>query len=320
MALLTRIEEIIGIPLELFHQQKGFHPVDLSRLALRCMEQGTRQGIRQTYAPNAFTVLLHPADYEELKPFLDTISSDIKGEIQRVAEERSYLLAGNLAVTLTPNGETPEGKPKVNGMMQGEADPISTVMLSDAETSMMQPQEESERDAATVILLPADEKPCDDQIEEGISFLKEGSVEKADACLKKAASNNEDSPRFLAAKAVVMELTGRPLQAGELYQQLQKIDGPRADVQRRIEYLNSSAHSAAWDDNHSTAFSRLELSGTGASICFDAESLQVFNPQKDARVQVNGGVQHHIRLEEGDRIEVGFLKMEFRKKASGKRD
>ena len=71
MGILTKVEDIISIPLEVFHRQKGFHPVDLNRLALRCMEQGTRKGINKVYAPNRFRVLLNPGDYRELHPFLE---------------------------------------------------------------------------------------------------------------------------------------------------------------------------------------------------------------------------------------------------------
>ena len=97
MALLTRIEDIISIPMELFHKQKGFHPVDLNRMAMRCMERGCRKGIKQVYAPNRFEVVLNPADHDDLRPFLSIIRSDITGELRRVIEERNYLLAGDLS-------------------------------------------------------------------------------------------------------------------------------------------------------------------------------------------------------------------------------
>lgn len=129
MALLTKIEDIVSIPMEVFHRQKGFHPVDLSRSALRCLEQGCRRGIKQIYAPNRFDVRLCPEDYKELQSFLSVIRSDISGELRRVISERKYLLAGELKIEIIEDPEVQEGKPRVDGYMQGENDNKTTIEL-----------------------------------------------------------------------------------------------------------------------------------------------------------------------------------------------
>ena len=54
MGLLTKVEEILDIPMDLFHRRRGFHPIDLNRMVRRCMEQGSRKGIKRTYVPNNF--------------------------------------------------------------------------------------------------------------------------------------------------------------------------------------------------------------------------------------------------------------------------
>jgi hypothetical protein len=269
------------------------------------MEQGSRKGIRQTYAPNAFTMLLNPADYRELTPFLDTISSDVKGELQRVAEERNYLLAGELTITLAADADTPEGKPRVNGSMQGKAESTTTVMLSEMETGL-HPSPEAVRDALTVILLPSDEPARHDPIEESICFLREGEVKAAADSLAKAGPDQKDTPRFLAAMAVAMEMLGQSKQAGRYYRRLQEVDGPRPGVQRRIEHLATFASMETGEPG------RIELSGTGAAIRFRPDTVELDNPQQDARVQVNGVVQRRVRLKTGDTIRIGNLEMTCR--------
>ena len=312
MALLTRIEEIIGIPLEWFHQQRGFHPVDLNRMALRCMEQGTRKGIRQTYAPNAYTVMLNPADYHELVPFLDTIASEIKGELQRVAEERKYLLAGELTVSLTAEGNTPEGKPQIDGMMQGNDESVATVMLSDVEQVALPVFEGMQRDAATVIHLPADEQEGTDPIEDSISLLREGKVHAASDCLSKVDPEESETPRFLAAKAVVMEMQGQPSKAGKYYQRLLAIDGTRPDLQHRIAHLATRSSEQAGVGVSSRESGRIELGDTGASLRFSADAVELDNPRQDPMVMVNGTVQQRSSLKDGDTIRIGFLEMNFK--------
>ena len=119
MALMTKIEEFLSIPMEKIHDQRGFHPVDLCRKVVRCLERGKRRGIRQTYAPNRFTVRLHPSDYKELRPFVGMIRSEIKGELHRVVQECNYLLAGGLDVALVSDHSVGSGKPQVTGTMAG---------------------------------------------------------------------------------------------------------------------------------------------------------------------------------------------------------
>lgn len=312
MALLTRIEEIISIPLELFHQRKGFHPVDLNRMALRCMEQGTRKGIRQIYAPNAFTVLLSPADYRELSPFQDTIRADIKGELRRVAEERNYLLAGDLSVALVSDEETPAGVPQVNGVMQGKDEPMSTVLLADVEKPATPLTDNTRRDAPTVILVPAEEQAVDDPVAEGISFLREGQVKAAAERLADAGPEKVDTPQFLAAMAVAMELLGNASQAGRFYRRLQEVDEPRPEVQRRIDYLSDASSRYTAGDTIHGEVGRIELGDTGACIHFGTGTFQLHNPLNDLTVQVNGSVHQHCQLKEGDKIRVGDFEMIYR--------
>jgi hypothetical protein len=280
MALLTRIEEIISIPLELFHQRKGFHPVDLNRMALRCMEQGTRKGIRQVYAPNTFTVLLNPSDFRDLHPFLGTIGSDIKGELRRVAEERSYLLAGDLSVTLTTDEETPEGKPQVRGSMQGEAEPVSTVMLSDIHTQTLSAPDNVGRDAPTVILLPVAAHTTDVPAENGLSPVGQRQLDAPTDGLVDTEPEKDAAPRLLRTVAMMMELLGNRSRVSRMERKLKAIDGPGSDIQRCIGHLVEDTSRDAESDAFEGQSGQLILGATGACIRCGKDSFILENPGK----------------------------------------
>ncbi len=132
MGLLTKVENILSAPMELFHKRQGFHPVDLSRMALRCLEQGCRKGLRQVYAPNTFLIQLHPNDYNELYAFNKVIIQDIVAELERVVQERKYTLAGEIEVSLHESQTIREGVPEIRGVVRCESEPdsiLSTVIL-----------------------------------------------------------------------------------------------------------------------------------------------------------------------------------------------
>ncbi|MCD4678719.1 MAG: DUF3662 domain-containing protein [Desulfobacula sp.] len=173
MGLLTKIEEVIAKPLEIFHTKKGFQPVDVCRLALKCMERGAKKGINKTYAPNLFRVYLNKSDYREYRPFIDVICSDIKGELRRVIEERDYLLAGELSVEIFEDSALLSGLPKVEGLMQGEEEPRSIITASEVEeesNTIIDEENSAPKDfldGKTVIMLPGGF----DQENKGVSII-----------------------------------------------------------------------------------------------------------------------------------------------------
>ncbi|MFH2093542.1 MAG: FhaA domain-containing protein [Pseudomonadota bacterium] len=160
MGLVTKIEEVIAKPFELFHSRNGFQPVDVCRLALKCLENGVKKGINKTYAPNLFRVRLNKADYKEYKPFINVIRSDIKGELRRVIEERNYLLAGSLDVEIVKDPALLSGLPRVEGFMQGEDDPRSVIVAEPGKKQDSPIVKEAKKDAGalqddkTIIMLP----------------------------------------------------------------------------------------------------------------------------------------------------------------------
>lgn len=127
MGFLTKVENFISKPMDRIFKQKGFHPIDLSRLALRCMEKGCRKGLRNTYAPNTFLIYLHTTDYKDLYPFINVICTDIKSELQKMVDERNYVLAAELEVRLFESTEAREGIPEIRGVVCCETEPDSVL-------------------------------------------------------------------------------------------------------------------------------------------------------------------------------------------------
>ncbi|CAG37161.1 FhaA domain-containing protein [Desulfotalea psychrophila] len=136
MGFLTKVENILNIPMEKFHQGNDFHPIDLCRLAVRCLEQGCKKGLRRTYAPNTFHIYLHSNDYNELYPFLKVISSDIQAELERHIEERKYVLASNLEVFLFESTKVKPKRPEIKGLVCCESEPDTVLSSTVLEESM----------------------------------------------------------------------------------------------------------------------------------------------------------------------------------------
>jgi len=312
MALMTRIEEIISIPLELFHNRKGFHPVDLNRLALRCMEQDSRKGIKKTYAPNRFRVLLNPDDYKDLYPFLDTIRSDISGELRRVVEERNYLLAGDLIVEIEADRNIDEGLPQVKAHMHGSREPYTVVSLNDKNDNSEQTAYSPVPDGKTVIVLPGSKETLGVPLQEGITMLREGRAEEAHSVLSSVQDDLKDSPIFQAAMAVALEMIDKRFEALEHYNRIETLDGPKPEVQRRIEWIKKNKSTIRQEHGATEIHGVLELSVPGVSIQFGKNGVSLKNKNLDQRVQVDGRVESRILLKDGASFSIGEVTMTYR--------
>lgn len=162
MTILTKLEDIISIPLEIFHKQKGYQPVDICRMAVRCMIKGVRKGLRSVYVPNCFDVRLHPAEFKELSPFLSTIRSDIKSELMRVAKERGYVLKDSLDIKIVEDSRVEAGCPHVESSFGSGDGPTSSVILGPEDKEKAPTDSQSRKhDDETIVLKPkkASRKP-----------------------------------------------------------------------------------------------------------------------------------------------------------------
>jgi len=290
MELLTKVEEILNIPMDLFHRRKGFHPVDLSRMALRCMEQGCRKGLNTNYAPNHFSVLLNPSDYKELYPFLQTIRSDIYHGLKKIVAERKYLLAGDLVVEILEDRQRPEGLPEVKGYMQDSDEPDSVVGFE-------QKQEQEKDNVFGSIPISGDPITI---LEEGITLLRDGKVEEAVEVFSNAEADLKEMPQYHASMGVAMDMLGHSDDAKQHYDQLNE-----ADPSALIEYHR--------DQKQKTTGYRLETDIPGVSLLFGTNGLVMENSYHDPSATVNGKNVPVIQIQSGDVITVGTMRMHVNK-------
>lgn len=304
MGLLTRIEDILSLPMEALHARKGFHPVDLNRMALKTLEQGCRKGIRKMYAPNTFRVFLHPADHDELSAFLQGIAADIKSELLRVVRERDYLLAGDLQVKIIKDEDVQAGKPQIQGFMEGQTEPASSLVLPDEETGTEPVQgapAREDQDPKTVIMLEEPVSKAEHEFEQGMQKLRTGRPDQALDWLSKAGNELERTPQFHAAMGVTLELLGRRSESRTHWQRFQELEGPRPEVQQRPARLEPKAVPAG----------RLVIQEYNIELRLEPDGIMVHNPDRHQQVLVNGRVRSAARLQSGDRLQIGRLDMTY---------
>jgi|GEM_PF-6158623 len=311
MALMTRIEEIINIPMEyIFHRRAGFQPVDLVRLAMRCMEQRTRKGIRQTYAPNRFSVLLHPSDYRELFGFLGILQSEIKGELRRVVEERNYLLAGELEVEILEEGRIKKGLPEVQAFMLGEAQPDASMVMDEADRSLT--GDNANVDDHTLIIEPSvAQEPQPEDFDRGLALLREGRAAEAADTITLIDESEVGGAEYHAALGAAMEMMGKRAEAVAHYHSAIQLGGPQPLVQKRIEWLGRSSEIGAEAEKPLEILGRLSIPTLGVVLQLRTDGVYVENPNGSAAVEVNAEPTQGVLLKDGAEVSLDGLKMVF---------
>ncbi|MCC7366891.1 MAG: DUF3662 domain-containing protein [Chloroflexi bacterium] len=107
--LLGRIEGMLERAVEggsraIFRQR--LQPIELAKACARAMERGQWVGPDGIEAPNQFTILLNPADADEIRPYQTTLEARIKRYLREFADERSLVPLAAIAVRV-------EGDPRV---------------------------------------------------------------------------------------------------------------------------------------------------------------------------------------------------------------
>ena len=314
MGLLTRVEEFISTPLEYFHNRKGFQPVDLNRLAQRCMESGSRKGIRRVYAPNRYEVLLSEWDFAELHPFLETICADIGSELQRVAEERDYMLAGEISVEIKKDPSVSKGFPQVKGHMQGDEEPRSVVTFSEENQGLA--SDTNNRDCKTVLLMREVRKPEKRAKSTVFRSIRKPAGRKRGPWA--AAGGNTGTQPEIRSREIAEESPAEksvaPRPKGACSNPLAW--GQRPATEKRPLSLpfrpeKPPALPAPAVPVKDSQSSWGEINGMGVFLHFTQAGIVVENRQWAPEVKVNGAVATKRRLADGDRLQIGTLELTF---------
>ena len=311
VGVLTKVEDILILAMEIFHRRRGFHPVDLSRMAMRCMEQGCRQGINRVYAPNDFVILLHPSDYRELSSFLGNIQSEILEELNRTVTNRKYLLAGQLAVKIRADNDTEQRIPAIRGRMTGSDDPDSVVTYQrqagqfgvDGQNSNDRRQENSDT------AIPVDPQTA---IEEGVTMLREGHPEQVVEMLTGLAEDADKIPQYHALLGVSRQMLGQEEEARDHFSHLEEMGHTVAGVPL-LEYDQNGKDNEKNKEisQKSCAGYRLEYTA-GVNLIMRDNELVLKNSYLDPTVTVDGKVTGSTVVRPGSVISIGTVRLHLK--------
>ena len=319
MGLLTKIEEILSVPLELFHKRAGFHPVDLNRLAVRSMEKGCRKGVRKVYAPNAFAIRLSPADYEDLRPFLEIMRSDICGELRRVVDERNYFLVGDLFLEIIRDSSIPEGAPKVDAIIKGEENRDDGLFLAEIKEGWDERDTgRSSLEPVTIIGLPgmmgSHEKAARTQEDPETIALEAGAARSfpparpvVSKSLKGRIRTDRTAPRAVGSAGEHTNLFRSGREPGRFQQA-----GP--DSVRRIEWIAGTGlgRKPVPHDLDGT-IGRLEVKGSKILFEIRQEGVFVENRGAEPVVFVNKTPTSGAFLEDGSEVQIERMGFVYRR-------
>lgn len=101
--LLGRIEEILERAVEgssraLFRQR--LQPIELAKAASRAMDRCQQIGPDGVEVPNAFTITLHPTDFESVAAYQASLESRIRRYLDQFAEKRGLVPVAAISVRL----------------------------------------------------------------------------------------------------------------------------------------------------------------------------------------------------------------------------
>ncbi len=314
MGLPTKVENFISDLIDRLFSSKGFQPVDLCRMAVRCMDQGSRQGINRTYAPNVFILTLHGNDYRKHAPVLHFIKADILACLKQHAVEHNYLLAGDLLLTLEEDEHTPEGTPRIIGRMSDGDEPDSVVSYRQ-QTPGDSPEQGSRDNAGTA----PDYDPADPLsiIEEGVTVLREGHPEQAVEVLAAVENSARDTPQYQALMGVCRQLSGEPEQAEEHLYRLQQLVPDMNIPALPIPEVTDNGDNEQWQARKNLqknrATFRLAVNIDGVCLIVGENTLRLENPYLDPAVTVRGKVEKTADIRPGDVVTLGTIRLHITK-------
>ncbi len=96
MSILSDFEDRVGRAIEGVFAgvfRGPVQPAELARAAAKEMDRRRKLGVGKVYAPTLYSVLISPADAEQLGGFTDTLAAELETYLRGYAQERDYELA-----------------------------------------------------------------------------------------------------------------------------------------------------------------------------------------------------------------------------------
>jgi predicted component of type VI protein secretion system len=95
-------------------------PVQLAKAAAREMEEGQVVGPYGPEVPNAFTIGLHPTDFERFARYQQALQRELAKWLAKVARDRGWRPVSAVQVRLQADAAARRGRPRVVAQMQDE--------------------------------------------------------------------------------------------------------------------------------------------------------------------------------------------------------
>ncbi|HWR40494.1 MAG TPA: DUF3662 and FHA domain-containing protein [Patescibacteria group bacterium] len=95
MKIVTKLERFLEKHIEGFFFEKfdgALEPVELGKQLARLMEQERSVSVSAIYAPNRYTVRMHPDDYQRLESCIPAIGQELSDYLQNQASRQNYTL------------------------------------------------------------------------------------------------------------------------------------------------------------------------------------------------------------------------------------
>ncbi len=89
--------------------RSGVHPVEIGRRIVREIEGGVQVGIKGSVAPNHFSVLLSPDDFERFSTFQAALAQELADAAREHATEYRYHFVGSVTVELESHSKLGRG-------------------------------------------------------------------------------------------------------------------------------------------------------------------------------------------------------------------
>jgi hypothetical protein len=112
--------------------RSGLQPLEIGRRIVRELDAGRTVGVHGVVAPNHFTVVMSPEDFERFASFRDALARELADAAREHARDERYHFVGPVVVELTEDPQRRQGDLRVDAVIeQGEGGWAAALVLAD---------------------------------------------------------------------------------------------------------------------------------------------------------------------------------------------
>lgn len=155
MSILSDFEDRVGGAIEGIFAgvfRAPVQPAELARAAAKEMDRRRKLGVGKVYAPTMYSILLSPADGDQLGGFTDTLAGELETYLRGYAHERDYQLTTRPRVRFLVDDELKLGRFEVIGELLSP-EQIATQMGEENPAAALAPE------AVAPVVVPVDVAP-----------------------------------------------------------------------------------------------------------------------------------------------------------------